>query len=431
MSKKSFRKNLFEITSPCSQDWEAMKGNDKVRFCEHCALEVNNISTMRRKDAMRMVRESENRICVRYVKNPANNQPVFTDKLYQIGHRAPRLAVGAMTAALSLSSMVYAQGGVSLNVKSETQTEIAQEKDSKKDKTEKPTASISGTISDPSGAVIPGIFVSLTAENASRTVTSANDEGFYEFKNLAPGTYTLEAEGENGFTTAQIEGIAVSDGVESKKDVTMEVGAAMVTVGDIGAIEYELPLLQAVSDEDMSEMKTLLASGADVNGKDKNYDGITAIFVAVESGNIETVRTLLEFGAKINARDESKRTPLMRLDNDATPELVKMLLSYGAKIKAVDEAGNNVLHHAVVYADAEIIQVLISEGAKMDAPNEDGQTPLMIAAEYENIEAAKTLLNAGANINLRDKKDRTALGIALENDYKELAELLISLGAEE
>lgn len=432
MSKKGFSKNLFKVTSPCSQDWNRMKGSDKVRFCEHCALEVNNISAMTRKAAMRLVRESEGRICVRYVKNPANDKPVFADKLYQIANRAPRLAVGAMTAALGLSSIAYAQGDISSAKLTDKQTEISRDKDLKKDKTEKPTASVSGIVTDPNGAVVPGVVVSIKAENdaSSRTATTS-DEGFYEFKNLEIGTYTLKAEGGNGFITHQIEGIAVSAGSDLKNDVTMEVDAQTVTVGGIGAVEYELPLLQAVSEENVDEIKALIVSGASVNAKDKNYDGITAMFVAVESGNIETVSTLLNYGAKVNVRDAEKRTPLMRLDGDATPELVKLLMNYGAKINAIDKEGNNVLHHVAFSVNAEVLHALIVEGAEIDAQNEDGQTPLMIAAEYENLDCVKALLDAGASVNVRDKSGKTALGIAKDNDYTEIADLLVLFGAKD
>ena len=432
MSKKSFLEKI-EVKTPCSEDWNEMRGSDEMRFCSHCSKSVNNLSAMTRKRALKIVRESNGNLCVRYVKNPVSSAPMFSEDLYQISRRAPRLAVGVMTAALSLSSMAYAQGGTRLSERNtNSQTEISQDKDSKKDKTESSTASISGTILDSTGAVIPGIIVSLNAENeASGRTETSNDEGFYEFKNLASGTYTLKAEGVNGFLTFQAEGIVVSAGDELKNDVTMEVGGEYVTVGGIGAVEYELPLLQAVSEEKTDEIKSLLANGADVNGKDKNYDGITAIFIAVENGNVETVRTLLDFGAKINVRDQEKRTPLMRLDSDATPELVKLLLSYGAKINRVDKEENNVLHHVAVYVSGEVLQMLIDEGADIDAQNETGETPLMIAANYENLECVRALLAAGANVNLRDKEGKTALGIARENEHEEIAELLASYGATE
>jgi len=38
-----------QTTSPCTADWDSMTGNDQVRFCEHCAKDVHNISAMTRK----------------------------------------------------------------------------------------------------------------------------------------------------------------------------------------------------------------------------------------------------------------------------------------------------------------------------------------------------------------------------------------------
>ena len=54
------------------------------------------------------------------------------------------------------------------------------------------TASLHGTISDPEGAVIPGAAATLSnpATGFSRT-TKTDDNGFYQFLQVPPGTYTL------------------------------------------------------------------------------------------------------------------------------------------------------------------------------------------------------------------------------------------------
>ena len=36
-------------------DWDSMSGNDQVRHCEHCNLQVNNLSSMTRQQAMRLI----------------------------------------------------------------------------------------------------------------------------------------------------------------------------------------------------------------------------------------------------------------------------------------------------------------------------------------------------------------------------------------
>lgn len=433
MSKNSFKNDLFKVTSPCSQDWEQMRGNEKVRFCDHCALEVNNISAMRRKDALRLVKNSDGRVCVRYIKNPQTNAPVFAGKFHQITRRAPMLAVGAMTAALGLSSIAYAQGGVSRLKTPTEQIEFVSDKDAAKDKADGGAGTLTGTIKDPNDAVVPGATITLTEkETGAVRVTTSNDEGIYEFKNLAFGTYSLKAEA-SGFESEPIDELEISaaDGNGQADVLMISPNARYAVAGGFAMMPYQMPLLQAVSENDTDEIMSLLTKGADVNGKDENYNKMTALFVAVEQGNVATVRTLLEFGAKINARDDERRTPIMMLDDDATPELVQLLIGYGAKIKAVDKSNNNVLHHAVEYADAKVLQILIDEGADVNAQNDEGKTPLMIAADEEDIDCIKVLLNADAKVNLRDKEGKTALTVALENDYKEIADLLIAYGATE
>src|SRR5579872_981404 len=54
------------------------------------------------------------------------------------------------------------------------------------------TASLHGTISDPEGAVIPAATAILSnpATGFSRA-TKTDDNGFYQFRQVPPGTYTL------------------------------------------------------------------------------------------------------------------------------------------------------------------------------------------------------------------------------------------------
>ncbi len=428
MTTKNLARSI-KVSSPCSEDWDKMQGNEKVRFCSHCAHSVNNISEMSQKEAMRLVRKSDGRICIRYIQHPKTNAPVFADKLYQISRRAG-LAAGVLGASLAVSSVAYAQGNITFSKNSEVKTETDQNRKSAATKKESPAASISGTITDSAGAIIPGAVVSISGTNFSRTV-SANDNGDFLFTQVKAEELTMTIQ-SNGFEYKELT-VTAREGRETVANSTLEVAETFVSGGMMVSIAYENPLHQAVADGELEEVTTLIANGVDVNGTDKNYQGITALFVAVERGNIEIVEMLLNAGAKINVRAEDKRTPLLALDYSSTPELVRLLVRHGADLSAVDDSGNNVLHIAAENDNLEIIEILINEGVKIDAQNDEGQTPLMIAAYYENLGTVQAFLNAGAKVNVRDKENETALTIAQAEEGEEAAkivELLIQYGAQ-
>jgi hypothetical protein len=60
----------IQIASPCKASWDEMRGDERVRFCQHCRLNVYNLSTMEPGDAEALVREKEGRLCVRYYARP-------------------------------------------------------------------------------------------------------------------------------------------------------------------------------------------------------------------------------------------------------------------------------------------------------------------------------------------------------------------------
>jgi hypothetical protein len=57
--------DVIDIPRPCPADWTAMHGNDQVRFCDHCKLNVYNLSEMTRPQAERLLIEKEGHACVR------------------------------------------------------------------------------------------------------------------------------------------------------------------------------------------------------------------------------------------------------------------------------------------------------------------------------------------------------------------------------
>src|SRR5690242_17181953 len=88
---------------------------------------------------------------------------------------------------------------------------------------------VRGTVTDPSGAVVPGATVTIksTATGASQTRTT-NGSGFYEFALLPPGTYTVAVSSPNYKPATQT--VSVSVGQVSTNNITLAVAASSQTV---------------------------------------------------------------------------------------------------------------------------------------------------------------------------------------------------------
>jgi hypothetical protein len=90
--------------------------------------------------------------------------------------------------------------------------------------------SISGTVTDGSGAILPGVSVTITSleRRTSDTVVS-NESGFYLKERLLPGTYEVKAELAS-FKTAVVPSVVVNIDAQTPINFRLEVGALTETV---------------------------------------------------------------------------------------------------------------------------------------------------------------------------------------------------------
>jgi hypothetical protein len=100
--------------------------------------------------------------------------------------------------------------------------------------------SLTGTISDSSGAAVPGATVTITNENTGLELTAVTDEtGNYTIRNIAGGTYTLKASLQ-GFKEFAQTGIPVTAGAIVRINGKLEIGALTESV----TVTTEAALLQ-------------------------------------------------------------------------------------------------------------------------------------------------------------------------------------------
>lgn len=96
-------------------------------------------------------------------------------------------------------------------------------------------ASLTGTVKDTSGGVIPGAAVKITNVSEGVSTTTVSDaSGNYNFPSLRPANYTLSAE-KSGFKTTVIPNVTLQVYQKASMDVVLSVGALVQQVRVQGA----------------------------------------------------------------------------------------------------------------------------------------------------------------------------------------------------
>jgi len=395
-----------------------------------------------------MIRASDGNICIRYIKNPVTDRPFFADQLFQITRRAPVVAAGVMSATITLSSVAYGQAEIpayqqlSPFALASVQNKYAKDEESDQQSTpETVGASVEGYVWDANGKPVADVQLILVTEGELYDEASATsgEDGRYKFEDLEAGTYVLRIRSDTGVMKKALPTFTVADGQQKVENLHViiappktgdghgeGVGVGYGFGGAMVMIDYSLPLSRAVADDNIDTVRELLAKGARVNDRDKNYSGISPLFLAVENGNIDIVRLLIEHGADVNLTDDTKRTPLMSIDSDATPELVELLMRSGAKINARDDDETTALLFAISYLEPETLAVLIHWGADVNLADKDGTTALLKAADDEIFDSVKALILAGADVNKKDRNGETAWQITSST---KIEDLLVEYGA--
>jgi hypothetical protein len=161
---------------------------------------------------------------------------------------------------------------------------------------------IAGTVTDPDGAIIPGVpVVAENPETGVRFETVTTSTGNYTIAQLPPGTYNLHAE-LSGFGPFRQEGIRVYVGQTARIDVRLRVGTLAEEVSVVGTAS----LLQTTSAEQstsvaIEELNSLpLNFGARGNFFAANIRNPYSFVTLVPGGNISSYSSIKVGGAPIN-----------------------------------------------------------------------------------------------------------------------------------
>jgi hypothetical protein len=227
------------------------------------------------------------------------------------------------------------------------------------------TAQISGTVSDASGAVLPGVEITATqTETGVSRNTISNETGFYVLPNLAIGPYRLEAS-LGGFRSFLQSGIVLQVNSNPAINIVLQVGQVSETVEvqanatmvetrstGIGQVTenariLELPLVGRQAYDLVTLSGAAVQTGVASTGNRAAYPGTPTFSIA---GSVNGGNTVTLDGAMHNDVASNTALPLpfpdalqeFKLETSSLP--AQYGFHSGAALNAVTKSGTNEFH---------------------------------------------------------------------------------------
>lgn len=213
----------LRVASPCPTSWEQMSGNERVRYCELCNLNVYNIAALTRKEATALVSGTEGHFCARLFRR---SDGTIITRDCPVGLRAIRRRVARVTGTVfatvvALSSAVLGQKPTKQENSCQQQVTISRKQ------SDSGASVVTGTVLDSNAAFIAGARLRIVDLNSkeSRDITG-DDEGHFRIPVTASGTYDLFVE-QRGFAKLKVAQLTIAP----KETVTLTLVLAPEAVG--------------------------------------------------------------------------------------------------------------------------------------------------------------------------------------------------------
>jgi hypothetical protein len=176
------------------------------------------------------------------------------------------------------------------------------------------TASVLGTVQDPTGAVVPGATVTLLSLDTGISSTRLSDgKGGYEFPSVRIGSYKVSAE-LSGFAPAVANNVKVSIGARQRVDLTLSPGGMSEAV----EVTADVSLLENDSSQRGQVITHEQAVALPLNGREYSSLVLLSTGVRLSALNTGSASTVREGSFNVNGlRSTFNNFLLDGLDNNA------------------------------------------------------------------------------------------------------------------
>jgi outer membrane receptor protein involved in Fe transport len=274
------------------------------------------------------------------------------------------------------------------------------------------TGQVHGTVTDPSGAVVPNATVTLTNNGTgqARTTQTASN-GSYTFTNLQPGSYTVTAEGP-GFTPFKAQ-VDVTVGGRHTMDAQLAVGGGATTTVEVRAEggaqvnTTDQQLSQVVNQAQITQLPTL------------DRDPYSLVQIA---GNVQTDPTQLNasgtmrgVGVSINGQRSASTSIL--LDGGENVDTFTANVGQSVPLDSVQEFRVITSNYTAEYGRASggVVNVATRSGTNAfhGSVYEFNRNSAFASNTYQESAQNKAALAAGQPRNPHDRFNRNQFGYAV------------------
>jgi hypothetical protein len=228
------------------------------------------------------------------------------------------------------------------------------------------TSSISGTVTDTSGALVPNAQVTIhnNATLADRTISS-NESGAFTLTNLAPGDYSVRAT-KSGFQTTTLNDVHLDPSIGRRIDIAMKVGDTTVTI----TVEAGANTVQTESGAVGQLITQEQVKNIQLNGRNPLYlsqmepgvvrtNPMASFSFGLDNGiNVNGARSqesVITYDGAPMVRTRSNGTSVGVADVDSTSQVQVLTTSYpaefgrtsGGQIRMIPKSGTSDFHGSV------------------------------------------------------------------------------------
>lgn len=232
-----------------------------------------------------------------------------------------------------------------------------------------PTGAIEGTITDPTGAVVPGAKVTVTETGTGRVISlTTGSTGDYSARNLLPGVYKVKVEAA-GFAAKELTDVTVNSGSVINGSITLEIGRTGEVV-EVAAQAVTVDTFRQTVDNIITEKQI-----KELPLFSRNFLDLAALAPGVfirDGGAIDPTKTFAYRAVGIDGRsgtgtrvqmdgidvtDETVGTTVANISQEAVNQFqltrssldISTSLTSSGAINIISNAGSNQLHGSWFY----------------------------------------------------------------------------------